>query len=116
MYRLIGLCGASASRKRSCATTDAEIASSTPPFKQIIRSRSSRLKMSYVCQPPPIVSVTKGIGMAACGGRAGVALWDGGYGGYDGRVVKERVICWRIVREARGRIVRCMRVDIVVLV
>lgn len=44
---------------------EAEDVSSTSPFKQIMRSLRSRLKMSCVCQPPPTVSVTKGMGNAA---------------------------------------------------
>ena len=46
MYRLIGFSGLSASRKRSCATTEALTSSSTLPFRHMIRSLRSREKMS----------------------------------------------------------------------
>jgi hypothetical protein len=38
MYKFIGLSGFSASRKRSCATIDAEVGWSTSPLRHIIRS------------------------------------------------------------------------------
>lgn len=46
MYKLMGLCGLSASRKRSWATIEAEVVSSTPPLRQMMRSFSRREKMS----------------------------------------------------------------------
>lgn len=46
MYRVIGFEGASDSRKRSCATMDAERVSFTSPLRQMMRSWSSLEKMS----------------------------------------------------------------------
>jgi hypothetical protein len=64
MYIEIGFSGLSASRKRSCATINALIWSSTymsekafyrytVPFRHIIRSLSSREKISYVLSERP---------------------------------------------------------------
>ena len=46
MYREMGFSGLSASRKRSCATMEAERDSSTGPFREIMRSFRRREKMS----------------------------------------------------------------------
>lgn len=64
MYIEIGFSGLSASRKRSCATINALIWSSTymsekvfdrytVPFRHIIRSLSNREKISYVLSERP---------------------------------------------------------------
>lgn len=53
MYNVIGLLGASDSRKRSCATMEAERTSSTGPLRQMIRSVRSFEKISDVLHPPP---------------------------------------------------------------
>jgi hypothetical protein len=46
MYKLMGLSGLSASRKSNCATIVADIDWLTSPFRHIIRSLSSREKIS----------------------------------------------------------------------
>lgn len=46
MYKFMGLSGFSASRNSICATIDAEVLWSTSPFKQMMRSFSSREKIS----------------------------------------------------------------------
>ena len=77
IYRSIGFSGLSASRKRSCAVMMAETSSVTGPFRHMIRSctqlgiwssqeafdlaLSSREKISCVCQPPCVTSVTNGM-------------------------------------------------------
>ena len=119
MYREMGLEGLSASRKSSCATMEAERTSSTSPFRQIMRSFSSREKMSLVWMPPETVSVTKGMGRAEEGGcwrfcwREGVELRVDGKGWKA--VDMLRACGWRVivVRRARradlvmGSIVNC---------
>ena len=57
------------------------------------------------------VSVTKGIGIAPCGGRSGVALCVGGKGGI---VEKDLALLLRPVRQAVEPAIRVATRDIVV--
>lgn len=76
IYKFIGFCGFSASRKSSCATTLAEVISSTSPLRQMMRSLSRREKISWVCHPPPVTSVTNGKGNADRGESGCVVLYN----------------------------------------
>lgn len=100
MYSEMGFSGASASRKRSCATMDAETDSSTAPLRQMIRSINRRENMSCVRQPPPIVSVTYGVG---------TQFWAACVGGVEGGWGKEVVLVFCVEKRRRWRRVALRR-------
>lgn len=56
--------------------------------------------MSYVCQPPPTVSVTNGMGIAPRGGRAGMSLLVAGNGGIDVVKVRDKLAIGVVLKAA----------------